>query len=50
MLDLKPDGIHARCPIILGSPHDVQRVLDIYAQHSQSQPAPAKAEKVKEFA
>lgn len=50
VLDLKPDGIHSRCPIILGSPHDVQRVLDIYAQHSQSQAAPAKVEKVKELA
>ena len=35
MLDLKPDGIHARCPIILGSPTDVQRVLDIYEKHTQ---------------
>lgn len=51
MLDLKPDGIHARCPIILGSPRDVERVLDIYAKHSQeAAAAAAKPEKVKELA
>jgi hypothetical protein len=46
VLDLKPDDIHARCPIILGSPTDVQRVLDIYDKHTQETAAAAKKEKV----
>ncbi len=55
MLDLKPDGIHARCPIILGSPTDVQTVLEIYAKHSDEAAAAvaaaaATAGKVKELA
>lgn len=32
VLDLHPTGVHDRCPIILGTPSDVQTVLDIYAQ------------------
>lgn len=32
VLDLHPSNVHDRCPIILGTPSDVQRVLDVYAQ------------------
>ena len=32
MLDLVPTDIHERCPVILGSPRDVQKVLAGYAQ------------------
>ena len=30
MLDLVPTGIHERCPVILGAPRDVKKVLDLY--------------------
>ena len=30
MLDLEPGNIHDRCPVILGSPRDVDLVLSRY--------------------
>ena len=30
MLDLVPTDIHERCPVILGCPRDVNKVLDFY--------------------
>jgi len=30
MLDLVPTDIHERCPVILGSPRDVQKIIDLY--------------------
>ena len=30
MLDLVPTDIHERCPVILGSPRDVNKVLEMY--------------------
>jgi fructose-1,6-bisphosphatase I len=30
MLDLVPTNIHERCPVILGSPRDVNMVLERY--------------------
>jgi fructose-1,6-bisphosphatase I len=30
VLDLMPEGIHDKCPILIGSPRDVQRVLSYY--------------------
>ena len=32
VLDLVPDQIHAKCPIIMGSKRDVKRVFDEYAK------------------
>merc|ERR1719247_1331585 len=34
MLDLVPSDIHERCPVILGSPRDVNIVLELYAKKS----------------
>ncbi len=48
VLDLQPSHVHDRCPIILGSPRDVNRVLEIYAQASGTNGAAAPAEKKKE--
>merc|ERR1719359_2536874 len=31
MLDLVPTDIHERCPVILGSPRDVNKVIEMYA-------------------
>jgi len=31
ILDLKPNGIHDKCPVIIGCKRDVQRVLSYYA-------------------
>jgi fructose-1,6-bisphosphatase I len=31
MLDLVPTNIHERCPVILGSPRDVNMVLERYS-------------------
>lgn len=45
VLDLKPDGIHARCPIILGTPSDVQLVLGVYEEHTAKAAAAAEAAK-----
>lgn len=30
MLDLVPKDIHDKCPVIIGSPRDVQRILSYY--------------------
>jgi fructose-1,6-bisphosphatase I len=30
VLDLKPTGVHERCPIILGSVSDVEHILSFY--------------------
>ena len=30
MLDLQPANIHDRCPVILGSPRDVDKVIEFY--------------------
>lgn len=48
VLDLQPSHVHDRCPIILGSPRDVNRVLDIYAQVSGTNGTAAPAENMKE--
>lgn len=31
ILDVKPKGIHDKCPVLIGSSRDVQRVLSYYA-------------------
>jgi len=31
MLDLVPTDIHERCPVILGSPRDVNKIIEMYA-------------------
>jgi len=38
VLDLVPDQIHAKCPIIMGGKRDVQRVYDQYAKHGVDVP------------
>lgn len=38
VLDLIPDHIHAKCPIIMGGKRDVQRVYDQYAKHGVDVP------------
>ena len=30
ILDLTPDGIHDKCPVVIGCQRDVQRVLSYY--------------------
>lgn len=34
ILDVVPDSIHQRCPIFLGSPDDVNEVIQLYKMHS----------------
>lgn len=34
ILDVVPDSIHQRCPIFLGSPDDVNDVIQLYKRHS----------------
>ena len=34
ILDIQPEKIHERCPVILGSKDDVQDVLDIIKRHA----------------
>ena len=36
MMDLEPQTIHERCPVILGSERDVKIVLDIYEKHEKA--------------
>jgi len=31
ILDIVPEHIHDRCPIIMGSPRDTDKVLSLYA-------------------
>lgn len=31
LLDLQPKGIHDKCPVLIGSNRDVERVLSHYA-------------------
>lgn len=38
VLDLVPDEIHAKCPIIMGGKRDVQVVYDQYAKHGHEVP------------
>lgn len=38
VLELVPDQIHAKCPIIMGGKRDVQRVYDQYAKHGVEVP------------
>ncbi|KAG7346812.1 fructose-1,6-bisphosphatase [Nitzschia inconspicua] len=38
VLDLVPDAIHAKCPIIMGGKRDVQVVYDQFAKHGASVP------------
>jgi fructose-1,6-bisphosphatase I len=33
ILDVQPEKLHQRCPVILGSKDDVQDVLDIIQRH-----------------
>ena len=35
VLDVQPTSIHQRAPIFIGSPQDVQEVLDLYKQHAE---------------
>jgi fructose-1,6-bisphosphatase I len=39
VLDLVPDKIHAKCPIIMGGKRDVQVVYDQYAASGVNVPA-----------
>lgn len=39
VLDLVPDEIHAKCPIIMGGKRDVQIVYDQFAKHGADVPA-----------
>lgn len=34
VLDVVPENIHQRVPIVLGSPDDVQEYLDLVKKHS----------------
>lgn len=34
ILDIQPEKLHERCPVILGSKDDVQDVLDIIKRHA----------------
>ena len=34
ILDLQPEKLHQRCPVILGSKDDVQDVLDLIKRHA----------------
>uniref|UniRef100_A0A4D5R9T2 Fructose-1,6-bisphosphatase isozyme 2 n=1 Tax=Scolopendra viridis TaxID=118503 RepID=A0A4D5R9T2_SCOVI len=34
ILDIQPEAIHQRTPIFMGSPEDVQEVMDLIAKHS----------------
>jgi len=36
ILDIKPDGLHVRQPIFIGSPKDVQDYLDLVKKHKDS--------------
>lgn len=36
VLDVKPDGIHQRVPLILGSPDDVKEYLACVQKHQKS--------------
>ncbi|CAL8234078.1 unnamed protein product [Boreogadus saida] len=33
VLDIQPTNIHERCPVVLGSPDDVQEYLAIFKKH-----------------
>ncbi len=35
VLDIKPDSIHQRVPVVLGSPDDVQEYISIFKKHSK---------------
>uniref|UniRef100_A0A8C1LXD7 fructose-bisphosphatase n=1 Tax=Cyprinus carpio TaxID=7962 RepID=A0A8C1LXD7_CYPCA len=35
VLDIKPDSIHQRAPVVLGSPDDVQEYISIFKKHSK---------------
>lgn len=37
ILDIQPKGIHERCPVLLGSARDVNRLLQLRAQEAGSQ-------------
>jgi len=38
VIDLVPDEIHAKCPIIMGGKRDVQVVYDQFAKHGVDVP------------
>lgn len=40
ILDVQPDKLHQRCPVILGSKEDVQDVLDIIKRHEDKKWVP----------
>jgi fructose-1,6-bisphosphatase I len=33
VLDIQPTNIHERCPVVLGSPDDVEEYLAIFKKH-----------------
>jgi len=39
VLDLVPDEIHAKCPIIMGGKRDVEVVYQQFAKHGANVPA-----------
>ncbi len=37
ILDVQPEKLHQRCPVILGSKEDVQDVLNIIQRHANQE-------------
>lgn len=35
ILDIKPNDIHDKCPVFMGSKEDVQEVFDLYKKHQK---------------
>ena len=35
VLDIQPTNIHERCPVVVGSPDDVQEYLAIFKKHAK---------------
>lgn len=35
VLDIQPESIHQRCPVVLGSPDDVQEYIAIFKKHAK---------------
>lgn len=33
ILDIQPQTIHERCPVVMGSPDDVQEYISIFKKH-----------------
>lgn len=34
ILEIKPSGIHERCPVFLGSADEVKEIIELYQKHS----------------